>query len=79
MNINTVDTISNDYMTRWLSNDLDEYFTFINLHYERLDFIHNKKIIILKKNHLISKEELNRKLESAVNKKFKKKMIQLFN
>lgn len=79
MDINIDDNISNDYLNRWMGEDLDYYFKYLNLQYDRLEFINYKESIILKKNPSITKQELHRKIELALNRKFKKRMSQLFN
>jgi hypothetical protein len=71
MTINLRDNISDDYINRWLSEDLTFYFEFLEFRFEKFEYRMNKRISIMRKNPSIKIEDLNKKIESSVNRKFK--------
>jgi len=75
MKLNIYDDITNEYIHRWLSSELNYYFKFLDIHYKILEF-ENK----LELKYKINKSKLKfSEINEKINEKFKNERKELLN
>ena len=70
METNFDDNITNDYIERWLDEEVNLYFNFLEIHYEIIKFRQNKKIELINKNPNLKSSQIRKKINKLQNKKF---------